>query len=106
MTAEQFTALLSRIQEEEREVRTQGQAEYARDPNNVFANFDRLSTLLSLPREQILLVYAYKHIDGIISHINGHRSQREDIRGRIKDLRMYLALLWGMIDESEGAVSA
>lgn len=79
----------------------QGQIEYARDLENVFANFDRLSSLLGTSREHILMVYAYKHLDGIISYINGHKSQREDVRQRIKDLRMYLALLWGMVEDKE-----
>lgn len=100
MTPSDFYILLHSIQSHEIEVCHQGQAEYANDPDNVFANFDRISTQLGLTREQVLLVYALKHWDGIVSYVNGHRSQREDIRGRIKDLRMYLALLWGMVEES------
>lgn len=99
MTPSDFYTLLHSIQSHEIEVYHQGQAEYANDPNNIFANFDRISTQLGLTREQVLLVYALKHWDGIVSYVNGHRSQREDIRGRIKDLRMYLALLWGMVDD-------
>lgn len=99
MTPSDFYALLHSIQSSEIEVCHQGQAEYANDPDNIFANFDRISSQLGLTREQVLLVYALKHWDGIVSYVNGHRSQREDIRGRIKDLRMYLALLWGMVDD-------
>ena len=40
-----------------------------------------------------------KHIDGILAFINGHKSQREDVRGRLTDVIVYLTLLWGMIDE-------
>ena len=67
--------------------------------SNVFANFDRVAESLQLDRKQVLLVYALKHWDGIVSYVGGHVSQREDVRGRIKDLRMYLSLLWGMIEE-------
>lgn len=101
MNYDQFTKLLGSIQEEERTTRELAQKEYARDESNVFANFDRLANALGLSREQILTVYAYKHWDGIISFVNGHESQREDIRGRIKDLRLYLALLWGMVEDRE-----
>ena len=101
MNRKDFSQLLDSIQEEERKVREEGQKEYAHTDSNSFANFERIGLQLNLPREQVLLVYALKHWDGIISWANGHKSQREDIRGRLKDLRMYLALLWGMIEEDE-----
>lgn len=82
-------------------MREDGQKEYAHDESNVFANFDRVSSSLQLDRKQVLLVYALKHWDGIVAYVDGHKSQREDVRGRIKDLRMYLALLWGMIEEED-----
>ena len=45
------------------------------------------------------MVYLLKHIDGISSFVNGHKSQREDVRGRLTDAIVYLCLLWGMIDD-------
>jgi hypothetical protein len=104
MTREEFAVLLDTIQADERAVREAGQKEYAHDESNAFANFERWGKALNLTREQVLLVYAAKHWDGIVAWVNGHRSQREDVRGRLKDLRMYLALLWGMVEEM-GAVS-
>lgn len=101
VTKSDFTSILDRIQAEEIEVCGAGQAEYAHSDANVFANFDRVSSALNLPREHVLLVYALKHWDGIVAHVNGHRSQREDVRGRIKDLRMYLAILWAMIEAED-----
>jgi hypothetical protein len=51
--------------------------------------------------------YANKHWDGVLAWINGHRSQREDIRGRILDLIVYLILLWAMVDdENDNALMA
>ena len=47
------------------------------------------------------MTYLLKHIDGIMSYINGHKSQREDVRGRILDTIVYLTLFWGMVDEDE-----
>ena len=78
-----------------------GQEEYAQDDDNCFANFERIANLQGLKREQILLTYLFKHIDGISSYVKGHKSQREDVRGRITDAIVYLTLLWGMIDEDE-----
>lgn len=104
MKYEHFGKLLNDIQTLEKSVREDGQKEYSRDESNVFANFDRVAADLSLDRKQVLLVYALKHWDGIKAYVNGHKSQREDVRGRLKDLRMYLALLWGMIEEEESNV--
>lgn len=77
----------------------QGQKEYARTADNAFANFERTAEDLDLDRKQVLWVYAMKHRDGIASYIQGHKSQREDVRGRINDLIVYLFLLRGMIEE-------
>jgi hypothetical protein len=81
-------------------VRAEAQKEYAHDENNAFGNFERVAKDLHLTREQVLMVYLKKHIDGITAHVTGHKTQREPIQGRIKDAMMYLALLWGMEDEN------
>ena len=78
--------------------RDDGQKEYARTEDNVFANFQRVAKYVGIVQEQVLMVYLLKHIDGIMAHINGHKSQREDVRGRITDAIVYLLLLRGMID--------
>lgn len=103
MSQSEFARLLAEIQGQEFAVREAGQREYAHLASNAFENFDDAARSLHLTREQVLLVLAHKHWRGIVSFVNGHRSQREDIRGRIKDLRMYLALLWGMVEADERA---
>ena len=80
-------------------MRAAGQKEYARKNNNAFANFERVADYIGINREKVLMVYLLKHIDGISSFVNGHHSQREDVRGRITDAIVYLCLLWGMIDD-------
>ena len=82
-------------------MRAAGQKEYARKSNNAFANFERVSDYIDSTREKVLMVYLLKHIDGISSFVNGHKSQREDVRGRLTDAIVYLCLLWGMINEEE-----
>jgi len=89
--------------------RDAGQKEYAHSEDNVFANFERVAANLDISREQALMVYLLKHMDGINAWIKGHRSQREDVTGRIKDAIVYLCLLWGMTEEeivSEGEIDA
>ena len=51
------------------------------------------------------MTYMLKHVDGIAAYVKGHKSQREDVRGRITDCIVYLMLLWGMIEEEDGIVS-
>lgn len=100
MTRDQFAALLLEIQEKERTVREEGQKEYAHDADNCFANFDSDADH-GVSRLQSIATHLNKHYRGIKAFVNGHRSQREDIRGRIKDARLYLALLWAAIEDEE-----
>ena len=81
--------------------REAGQKEYARKQNNAFANFERVAEHVGTSKEKVLMVYLMKHIDGITSFVNGHQSQRENVRGRITDAIVYLCLLWGMIDNEK-----
>ena len=46
------------------------------------------------------MTYLLKHIDGVVSYTQGHKSQREDVRGRLTDIIVYTMLLWGMVDEN------
>lgn len=79
--------------------REAGQAEYAHRDSEAFSNFMRVAERSNIDRKQVLMIYAEKHIDGIHSFIQGHKSQREDVRGRINDVIVYMCLLRGMIDE-------
>ena len=77
--------------------RTSGQKEYARDIDDVFHNFRRVASFTGDSEEKAILTYMVKHMDGVGSYINGYESQREDVTGRIKDLIVYLMLLWALI---------
>ena len=103
MTYDQFTAVLNDLLEQIRKTRDAGQAEYAHTTTNVFANFDRVAEQTGMTREQVLMVYLLKHLDGICAYIKGHRSQREPVQGRIIDAIVYLTLLYGMVVASEEA---
>jgi len=97
--------IIDLITEQVDTMRQAGQQEYAHDAEDVFANFNRISNLLDSDRKKILLTYMLKHIDGITAYVKGHKSQREDVRGRITDAIVYLMLLWGMIEEEDGSMS-
>jgi len=96
MSRTELSSLIETIFKEVQSTREAGQKEYARESNNAFANFERIGGLLHKTREEILMVYLLKHMDGIVSWVEGHKSQREDVTGRITDAITYLCLLWGM----------
>jgi len=89
-----------------RKLREQGQKEYAHKVDNSFRNFEALASELELDRKFVLWIYFRKHVDGIKAYITGHKSQREDVRGRINDAIVYLCLLRGMLDEEESPPQA
>ena len=109
MTKDRYDEFFAEIIDEIKETRDEGQKEYAHDVINVFANFERTARQLNTTRDKVLMTFLMKHIDGIIAHVNGHTSQREDVRGRIKDAIVYLCLLWGMASQeivSESEIDA
>lgn len=99
MKKEEFDLLFIGMIKDVKSTRDSGQKEYAHTEDNVFANFERVAKGLDISREQALMVYLMKHMDGINAWIKGHKSQREDVSGRIKDAIVYLCLLWGMAEE-------
>lgn len=96
MKKDEFNELFLDIMMKVKKTRDEGQKEYAHTEENVFANFERVASSLDISKEKALMVYLMKHMDGINAWIKGHKSQREDVRGRIKDAIVYLCLLWGM----------
>ena len=97
----EMLSLINAIFEQVETIHTEGQKEYAMDEDNVFANFDRIANQINMDREIVLWVYLMKHIDGIASYLKGHRSQREEVQGRLTDAIVYLCILWGMIESQD-----
>lgn len=106
MTRKDMADYLKHLQAKEDWLREQGQKEYAHEEDNAFANFERISARLpNVSREQVLLVYLLKHIDGIIAYVNNpNMEQRDEIEGRIGDARVYLALLGGMFADKDNTL--
>ena len=93
--------LMRRVfREEILDLSRQGQKEYASN-NDAFSNFKEQGEELGLDPKVILWVHAMKHKSGIASYLKGVKSQREDVRGRINDLIVYLFILRGIIEEED-----
>jgi hypothetical protein len=101
MIKEEMNDLMEHIFDEVTRIRNAGQSEYARDLENVFANFERVASFIRQPREKVLLTYMIKHVDGLCAYADGHKSQREDVRGRLTDIIVYSILFWGMVVDNE-----
>ncbi len=98
MTKDEMAKIMQETFHECEMLRGAGQAEYA-GGEDAFGNFNRLASQLATTREKVLWTYIAKHFDGILAHINGQVSQREDVTGRINDAIVYLCLLRGMVVE-------
>lgn len=100
-TRKDVALLMESVFEQLRATREAGQKEYAHSEENALRNFEDTGKELDIPRERVLWIFLKKHLDGVLAYIKGHQSQREDVRGRIKDIIVYLILLWAMIDDRE-----
>ncbi len=101
MTRDEVKSAMDKVFAECMKLREAAQKEYAHEESNAFANFEDDARSLKISREAVLSVFANKHWRGIRAYITGHKSQREDVRGRINDMIVYLCLLRGMVDENE-----
>ena len=99
ITYEQAKNIMTQVFEECNRLREAGQKEYAQSIDNALANFERVAGHTGVTREQVLLVYLSKHMDGIHSYVKGHKSQRESVEGRINDAIVYLVLLRCMVED-------
>lgn len=103
ISRERAAEIMESVFEECRVLRGEGQKEYAHANSNALANFERVAEQTGVSREQVLMVYLSKHMDGIHAYIKGHRSQREPVHGRIKDAIVYLCLFDCMVVDEEEA---
>jgi hypothetical protein len=100
MTFTEFDKLLDKMIEEEREIGTKKGIEYTAQDDRL-DNFKRLGKELGLDPKVILWVYLKKHLDSIASYIKTNKTYSEPIEGRIKDARVYLSLLRGLVEEEK-----
>ena len=106
MTFEEFDSLLEKMSEEEKVIAQTKGKEYTQGDR--LDNFKRLAQELGISSKQVLWIYLKKHLDSILHFIkeesfSDNVSLSEPIEGRIKDARVYLSLLRGLIEEDKNA---
>ena len=100
MNTKEFFEFYEKLIEEEKRILGLKGFEYCGGNEDKFANFKRIAKELGLHPIEVLWVYATKHKDSITTFIKNKKVYSdEDIIGRIHDLRNYLALLAGLIEE-------
>ena len=100
VTREDVQLLIERTAGELKEVHDKANREYT-ESVDALDNFKRRASEGGMTMYQVWYVLTAKHWDGIKSYIRGFVSQREDVRGRIKDLILYLILLLAMIEDAD-----
>ena len=81
--------------------RDQAQKEYA-EADNVFANFENVARFIGGDRDEAIMTYLIKHIQGLGSYTcKGVVAQREGVEGRIIDSIVYLFLLAASLEDKQ-----
>lgn len=96
------TEIMEASFERQRELKIAGNKEYAHSEDNDLANFEIIAELVGITPEQCLMVYWLKHTFGILAHVKGHTSQREDVLGRVDDCDVYSHLFKAMVISKRG----
>jgi len=108
-TFEEFDVLLEKMQVQEKAIGESKGREYGLDYRT--SNFHRLGEEVKVTCPKcgcrhavgpfvILWVYLKKHLDAILSYVNGRRDGlSETIDGRILDTRVYTALFEALVEE-------
>ena len=100
MTRSQFTSLLTNLQKIESTINDSKGPAYA-GSDDALANFKRIGDRVQIDPKKVAMIYWLKHIDSIISYVNGNKSDPEPIEMRIADARLYPVLLLGLIQDEK-----
>ena len=98
MTYEDFDKLMDQMIAEEKAISLTKGKEYTQGKDRL-DNFKRLAAELDISPLKVLWVYLKKHLDSIAHYVRTEKVLSEPIQGRIKDARVYLSLLRGLIEE-------
>jgi len=102
VSEESFLALMDRMHEEEKGEHGRKSADYAdREGRNILRNFDDDAAELQIPPEFDLWIFLNKHLRAIRNYCRHGSTTSEGIEGRIKDARIYLALLRAMVERKK-----
>ena len=98
MTNKTMLKILDLMVTEEKSEYIRKGADYAVE-SDCLNNFKQTGQELGITPLQVWFIFFKKHVDAIASYCGGKKLQTEDIRSRIKDGRVYLALLRGIVEE-------
>jgi len=100
MTFKDFDTLHEKMIDEEKTIGNTKAIEYTQGDR--LDNFKRIAEEVGITPKQALWVYLKKHLDSIAKYILTDKVLSEPIEERIKDARVYLSLLRGLIEEEKG----
>ena len=100
MEYKQFDELVERMIIEEKAIGNTKGKEYTQGKDRL-DNFKRLAIELNISPLKVLWIYLKKHLDSIAYDVKTEKVLSEPIKERIKDTRVYLSLLRGLIEESK-----
>ena len=100
MEYKQFDELVERMIIEEKAIGNTKGKEYTQGKDRL-DNFKRLAIELNISPLKVLWIYLKKHLDSIAYYVKTEKVLSEPIKERIKDARVYLSLLRGLIEESK-----
>lgn len=105
MDRKAFARLLGGLHATELELNTTKGTEYCQGDAQVTVNFRRHAERLGLTPQQVWAVYFGKHLDMVENYVKTGQVLSEALRGRIEDMRLYLALLLAISIEDENDTS-
>jgi len=104
MNEERFLQIMDHMHQEEKAEHARKSADYAdRSGGNVLQNFDDDAAELGITSEFDLWIFLNKHLRAIRNYCRHGSTTSEGIEGRIKDARVYLALLRSMVERRKSS---
>lgn len=96
-----FAAFSASIRSKINTLREAGQKEYAHSESCVYECFQRSAGLIGVDDLVPVFIFMDKHLRGVEAYANGHKSQRENVMGRLSDLLLYSFIAEGMLRERD-----
>lgn len=100
MTFEDFAKIREQMKIEEDKIETTKALEYTNGKDRFF-NLKELGAELDIDPKKVLWLFLKKHLDGIKRFIVTGEQPSESVQERIKDARVFLSLLRGMVEEKQ-----
>ncbi len=103
MLKAEFADLLTVMESEEHETILGKGEEYTRSQADRLASFKEIASFAGVTPKQVCMIFMAKHWQGLANFVATNKiMSKEDVNGRIMDLRVYLALMRAIIKEERG----